>query len=215
MARSAPHRVRQRRQLIPRLSMSQPDQTKKAGATFTWVLGAFAGFAVLFIALQAFSDSKQGFDPRAKERSDNTAEIQAAQTKSIAALGLNDAAKKQAIFEKTVAALAAKKSGVSTQVVPGSPTQLKQAAASAAPAPAPAAASGAPAATTPAPAAPAVPATTPPPPVPAPAPPVPAPAPPVPAPAPPVPSSAVPAPPVPAPVPAAPATAPAAPVLPN
>lgn len=165
--------------------MSQPDQTKKAGATFTWVLGAFAGFAVLFIAFQAFSDSKQGFDPRAKERSDNTAEILAAQTKSIASLGLNDAAKKQAVFEKTVAALAAKKTGVSSQVIPGSPTQLKQAAASAAPAPA---APGAP-------------------PVPAPA--VPAPAP---VPAPPVPTSAAPAP---APAPAVPAPAPAAPVSPK
>ncbi len=204
--------------------MSQPDQTKKAGATFTWVLGAFAGFAVLFIALQAFSDSKQGFDPRAQERSDNTAEILAAQTKSIAALGFNDAEKKQAVFEKTVTELAAKKSGVSTQVVPGSPTQLKQAAASAAPAPAAApAAPGAPpvpAAVTPAPAAP----TPPPPPAPAPPapPPVPAPAtpapPPAPAPAPPpVPSFTTPAPPVPAPapVPAAPAPAPAAPVSPK
>ncbi len=118
--------------------MSQPDQTKKAGATFTWVLGAFAGFAVLFIALQAFSDSKQGFDPREQERRDNTAEILAAQTKSLAALGLNDADKKKAVFEKTLTSLAAKKPGVSAQVVPGSPTQLQQAAA-AVPAPAPAA----------------------------------------------------------------------------
>ena len=124
--------------------MSQPDPSKKAGATFTWVLGAFAGFAVLFFVIQTVSDSKQGFDPREQERRDNTAEILKAQAESIAKLGLNDAAKKKVVFEKTLAALTAKKPGVSTQVVPGSPTQLKQAAASA-PAPAPAAAPAAPA----------------------------------------------------------------------
>ena len=110
--------------------MSQSDPSNKAGATFTWVLGAFACFAVLFIVIQALSDSKQGFDPREQERRNNTAEILAAQEKSIASLGLNDDSKKKAVFEKTLAALAAKKPGVSTQVVPGSPTQLKQAAAS-------------------------------------------------------------------------------------
>ena len=137
--------------------MSQPDPSKKAGATFTWVLGAFAGFAVLFVLIQSITDSKQGFDPREQERRDNTAEILKAQTESIAKLGLNDSAKKKAVFEKTLAALGAKKPGVSTQVVPGSPTQLKQAAA-AAPAPAaPAPASAAPAAPATAPAAPASP----------------------------------------------------------
>lgn len=170
--------------------MSQPDPSKKAGATFTWVLGAFAGFAVLFLLIQALSDSKEGFDPREQERRDNTAEILAAQAKSIASLGLNDAVKKQSVFDKTLAALAAKKPGVSTQVVPGSPTQLKQAAT---PPPAPAA-PATPAPATPAPAAP-------------PAPPVPA------APATPAPAAA-PAPPVPA-APAAPAPAPAAPASPK
>ncbi len=121
--------------------MSQPDQPKKAGATFVWVLGAFAGFAVLFILIQSITDSKQGFDPREQERRANTAEILKAQSENIAKLGLNDEAKKNAVFTKTLAALGVKKPGVSTQVVPGSPTQLKQAAAAApaAPAPAPAA----------------------------------------------------------------------------
>lgn len=116
--------------------MSQPDQPKKAGATFTWVLGAFAGFAVLFILIQSITDSKQGFDPREQERRDYTAEILKAQSENIAKLGLNDEAKKNAVFTKTLAALGAKKPGVSTQVVPGSPTQLKQAAAAAPAAPA-------------------------------------------------------------------------------
>jgi hypothetical protein len=123
--------------------MSQPDQPKKAGATFVWVLGAFAGFAVLFILIQSITDSKQGFDPREQERRAYTAEILKAQSENIAKLGLNDEAKKNAVFTKTLAALGAKKPGVSTQVVPGSPTQLKQAAAAA---PAPAAAAPAPAA---------------------------------------------------------------------
>lgn len=119
--------------------MSQPDPSKKAGATLVWVLGAFAGFAVLFTAIQAVNDSKQGFDPRAEERLGNTAEILKAQNENLAKLGLSDAAKKKALFEKSLAALGAKKPEQSAQVVPGSPTQLKQAAASAAPAPAPAA----------------------------------------------------------------------------
>ncbi len=129
--------------------MSQPDQPKKAGATFVWVLGAFAGFAMLFIIIQSITDSKQGFDPREQERRANTAEILKAQTENIAKLGLNDEAKKNAVFTKTLTELGAKKTGVSTQVVPGSPTQLKQAAA-AAPAPA-AAAPAAPAPSNPAP----------------------------------------------------------------
>lgn len=138
--------------------MSQPDQPKKAGATFVWVLGAFAGFAVLLLIIQALTDSKQGFDPREKERRDNTAEILKAQAENMAKLGLNDEAKKKGVFGKTLAALAAKKPGVSTQVVPGSPTQLKQAAAASAPAPAAApAAPAAPAAAIP---------STPPPPIP-------------------------------------------------
>lgn len=135
--------------------MSQPEQPKKAGTTFLWVLGAFAGFAVLFTLIQATVDSKLGDDPRAPERLANTAEIVKAQTENLAKLGFSDAAKKKAVFDKTVAQLGAKKPTVSTQVVPGSPTQLKQAAA-AAPAPAAAPTPGAApaAAPTPAPAAP-------------------------------------------------------------
>lgn len=191
--------------------MSQPDPSKKAGATFVWVLGAFAGFAVLFVLIQALNDSKEGFDPRAQERSDNTAEILKAQNENIAKLGLNDEAKKKAVFEKTIAELGAKKAGLSTQVVPGSPTQLKQAAAATAPAPtAPAPA---------APAAPAVPATQ--------APATPAPAAPAAPMAPPPSISGTPAPPIPTtfvpttpatpapPIPAVPAPAPAAPASPQ
>lgn len=123
--------------------MSQPEPSKKAGATFLWVLGAFAGFAVLFSLFQSFANPEFGEDPRAAERLANTAEIAKLQSDNIAKLGFDDATKKQAVFKKALADLGSKKPAVSTQVVPGSPTQLKQAAAAApapaAPAPAPAA----------------------------------------------------------------------------
>ncbi len=143
---------------LHRPSMSQSTQSNKAGATFLWVFAAFAGFAVLFSIIQAVNGSKQGFDPRAAERLANTAEIQKAQNENMAKIGLNDAGKKKAIFAKTLSALSGRKPAVSTQVVPGSPTQLKQAAA-AAPATAPTPAAAKPA---PAPAAPAKPAVSPP-----------------------------------------------------
>lgn len=129
--------------------MSQSEQPKKAGATFLWVLGAFAGFAVLFTIIQSVNGSKLGHDPRESERAANTVEILKAQNENLGKIGLSDAAKKKAIFEKTLSSLAAKKPAVSTQVVPGSPTQLKQAAATA-PAPAAPAATPATAPATPA-----------------------------------------------------------------
>jgi hypothetical protein len=63
--------------------MSQSEQPKKAGATFLWVLGAFAGFAVLFTLIVASADSKLGDDPRAPERLSNTAEIIKAQMRTL------------------------------------------------------------------------------------------------------------------------------------
>ncbi len=129
--------------------MSQPELPKKAGATFLWVLGAFAGFAVLFTLIQSASSSKLGEDPRAEARLANTAEINKAQEENLAKIGFNDEAKKKGAFDKAVAALGGRKPAASTQVVPGSPTQLKEAAAAAAPA-APAPAAPAPAAPAPA-----------------------------------------------------------------
>lgn len=121
--------------------MSQPEQTQKAGATFLWVLGAFAGFAVLFSILQSTASTPE--DPRIAERLAAKEEITKLQDANLTAMGLKDAAKKAEAFNKALATLKAKPVGASTQVVPGSPTQLKQAAA-AAPAPAPAAAPAAP-----------------------------------------------------------------------
>lgn len=119
--------------------MSSTDSPSKAGATFTWVLGAFASFAVLFWLIQTVFAKPGDRDPRAPERLANRAEIDGAQTELLGKLGLDDPARKAALFDKSLAALKARPQAASQQVVPGSPTQLKQAAAEAPPA-APAAA---------------------------------------------------------------------------
>lgn len=129
--------------------MSSSANTSKTGAPFLWVLGAFTIFAVLFAVVQTVTGKKEIADPRAEIRTENREEIVKQQNELLAKLGLKDANKKSVIFTKTAESLKAKAPAASTQVVPGSPTQLKQAAA----APAPAAPAAAPA--TPAPAAPA------------------------------------------------------------
>ncbi|MBK8094639.1 MAG: hypothetical protein IPK32_22395 [Verrucomicrobiaceae bacterium] len=132
--------------------MSSSESTPKAGATFLWVLGAFAGFAVLFSIIQAVGAGSAVADPRSIDREAARKEIVAAQDANLTAMGLKDPAKKAEAITKSLAALKAKAVGVSTQVVPGSPTQLKQAAAAAPAAPAAAAPATAPAAPAPAPA---------------------------------------------------------------
>lgn len=119
--------------------MSSTDSPSKAGATFTWVLGAFASFAVLFWLIQTVFVTPGDSDPRAPERLANRAEIDGAQTELVGKLGLDDPARKAALFDKALTALKARPQAASQQLVPGSPTQLKQAAAEAPPA-APAAA---------------------------------------------------------------------------
>ncbi|MES2596169.1 MAG: hypothetical protein V4662_12575 [Verrucomicrobiota bacterium] len=125
--------------------MSAAASSTKTGATFLWVLGAFTGFAVL-LAILLNARKPAEVDPRIPERLANKEEITKAQTDLIAKLGLNDANKKGQIFDKTVELLNTRKAAASIQVVPGSPTQLKQAAAAATPAPAAPAAAPAPAA---------------------------------------------------------------------
>ncbi|SKB04703.1 hypothetical protein SAMN02745166_04090 [Prosthecobacter debontii] len=120
--------------------MSSTAPSSKAGATFLWVLGAFLSFAVLYFVIQSLFAHPGAEDPRASVRLENKEEILKAQNEIVAKMGLNDPAKKAAIFTKTMEALKAKPAAASTQVVPGSPTQLKQAAA-----PAPEAAPAAPA----------------------------------------------------------------------
>lgn len=120
--------------------MSQTEQPKKAGATFLWVLGAFAGFAVLFSVIQSTLGGAETVDPRAADRVKAREEIAKGQEANLTAIGFKDAAKKSEAFAKALTALKSKAPAASQQVVPGSPTQLKQAAAAApAAAPAPAA----------------------------------------------------------------------------
>lgn len=117
--------------------MSSTANTSKSGASALYLLGAFASFAVLFLVIQKLGAKQAEIDPRAPERTANTLEITKAQNALIAKLGLNDATKKDVIFTKTLELIQSRKPAASTQVVPGSPTQLKQAAASAPAAPTP------------------------------------------------------------------------------
>ena len=126
--------------------MSSPaTTTTKPGATFLWVLGTFTLFAVLFILIQAIAGNRAVTDPRADERLAYRMDVEKAQTELLTKMGLTDSAKKQAIFNRAAEVLATKKPAASQLVVPGSPTQLKQAAAQSAPAPAPADPNAAPA----------------------------------------------------------------------
>ena len=120
--------------------MSPPAIHSKSGSSFFWVLAAFASFAVLFLIIQTLAAKPGAEDPRAPERTANTAEIVKAQSELIAKMGLSDAAKKSVIFDKTLTVLSSRKPSTSTQVVPGSPTQIKQAAGPAVTTPASAAA---------------------------------------------------------------------------
>ena len=111
------------------MSSTQETSTSNStgkGATFTFVLGAFAAFAVLLSLLQAWTGGVPE-DPRAAERIANTAEIQKAQTELISKMGISDKAKAAVLFAKTADALKAKAPAPSKMVVPGSPTQLKMA----------------------------------------------------------------------------------------
>lgn len=125
--------------------MSAAASISKPGAPFLWVFGAFTSFAIL-LAIFLNLAKPAPVDPREPERLANKAEILKAQSDLTAKMGLNDSAKKAGLFEKTLALIASRKPAPSTQVVPGSPTQLKQAAA----VPAPAAPAAAPASAAPA-----------------------------------------------------------------
>ena len=124
-------------------------QPNSKGATFTYVLGAFAGFAVLLSVIQTFFGRTEIEDPRAKERAANTEEINKAQGELVAKMGLNDKAKAAALFAKTAEALKAKAPAPSKMAVPPAVVPAPAAPAPAAPA-APAAPGAAPAAPPPA-----------------------------------------------------------------
>ena len=109
----------------PTQEISTSTSTGK-GATFAYVLGAFAVFAVLLALLQAWQGGEPT-DPRADVRTANTAEIRKAQNELIDKMGISDKAKAAALFSKTAEALKTKSPAASKTVIPGSPTQLKMA----------------------------------------------------------------------------------------
>lgn len=117
--------------------MPENVESSKKGATPVFVLGAFAAFAVLLSLFQWWRGGPPA-DERAALRTANTAETKKAQDELLAKMGLADKDKTAALFAKVAGELKKKAPAVSKMVVPGSPTQLKQAAA-ASPAPAPAA----------------------------------------------------------------------------
>lgn len=141
--------------------MSEPT-TSKSAPGFVWLLGAFAGFAILAAVLQGIFGAERT-DPRIPERLANWEEINKAQQASLQKMGL-EKGKSSAALAKGVTLVSGLAPSKSNMVVPGSPTQLKQAAAAApaapaapaagtpAPAPVPAAPAPAPAAPAPAPA---------------------------------------------------------------
>ncbi len=116
--------------------------THKRAPGFIWLLTVFLSFAALAAVLHAFFAGERP-NPRNSVRAANTAAIKDAQDKNLEKLGLLPG-KSAATLAKGLAMVQAAKPTTSAVAVPGSPTQLKQASQSAAPAPA------APAATAPA-----------------------------------------------------------------
>ncbi len=108
------------------------DSTPQRAPGFVWLLGAFAGFAVLAAVLQGIFAGER-IDARAAERFKNWQEINAAQQANLQKMGL-EKGKSDAVLAKGVTLVKALAPTKSTMVVPGSPTQLKQAAAAPAPA---------------------------------------------------------------------------------
>ena len=125
--------------------MSTSETPSKSSASFLWVSAAFVGFAALFFIVQALFGKAPVTDPRSPDRLVIKGEIQAEQNALISKMGLNDEAKRAAIFAKAAAELKSRKATKSAFLVPGSPTQLKQMAEGAAPPPADGAPAAAPA----------------------------------------------------------------------
>ncbi len=125
--------------------MSTSETSSKSSASFLWVSGAFVGFAALFFIVQALFGKAPVTDPRSPDRLAIKGEVLAEQNALIAKMGLDDEAKRAAIFAKAAAELKSRKATKSAFLVPGSPTQLKQMAEGAAPPPADGAPAAAPA----------------------------------------------------------------------
>ena len=97
-----------------------------------WLLGALAGFAVVAMLLNGVLAGTRT-DPRLAVRTSNRADIEKINNENLVKLGLVKGKSEDALA-KGLAAVKAMAPTTSTVVVPGSPTQLKQAAAAPAPA---------------------------------------------------------------------------------
>jgi hypothetical protein len=97
-----------------------------------WLLGALAGFAVVAMLLNGVLAGTRT-DPRLAVRTSNRADIEKINNENLVKLGLVKGKSEDALG-KGLAAVKAMSPTTSTVVVPGSPTQLKQAAAAPAPA---------------------------------------------------------------------------------
>lgn len=104
---------------------------------FFWLLTVFLGFVAVAAVLNALFAGERP-NPRNDVRAANTAALKEVQDKNLEKLGLLPG-NSDVRLTKGLALVQAAKPSTSTIAVPGSPTQLKQAAQPAAPAPAPAA----------------------------------------------------------------------------
>lgn len=116
------------------MSQSTTQPQSSALSIFVGTLAAFAFFAVITALLQ-YKFGGKAADPNREVRLQNKADIAKEQNALVEKYGLKGDA--PAVFEKAQAVIQGRKVSATTQVVPGSPTALKQAAAPAAATPAP------------------------------------------------------------------------------
>jgi hypothetical protein len=107
--------------------MSDSTHTTHHAPGFVWILAAFAAFGVLTTLLQSRFGNVIS-DPAAAGRLATKEEVLAAQTTMVAKMNLVQGKSSEAL-SKAVDTIKAMKPKTSTMLVPGSPTQLKQAAA--------------------------------------------------------------------------------------
>lgn len=105
--------------------MSSAAIVTKPSTPFFWVFGAFISFAVLLAVLLNLADPAST-DPKESERLANKDEIMKSQAEVMDKLRINQVGKREEVIKRALEYLASKKPVASLQVVPGSPTQLKQ-----------------------------------------------------------------------------------------
>ncbi len=105
--------------------MSSAATATKPNTPFLWVFGAFTCFAILLAFLLNLADPAS-VDPKESERLANKEEIAKVQAEIMNKLGMTEPSKREELITKSIQFLSSRKPAPSSQVVPGSPTQLKQ-----------------------------------------------------------------------------------------